>query len=196
MKRVKLSLNYNTLDPSGLGVFGNHILTNMTVNTSFPSAVGILPALAASLAALNVAINAPHPDSLSIRAKVMAVEKCLYAVKALVELECNNDEEVAISSGFDLKAEAPHRQKIFSVKQGQASGTADLTCPYRSRSAYVWEMISDPINENTWSVCSYTLVTELHVTGLTPGNKYWFRVKTVNSKGEQSYSDPHMLHVI
>lgn len=69
-------------------------------------------------------------------------------------------------------------------------------CPYIKNAAYIWEMISDPINENTWSVYAYNVVSELHVTGLIPGNKYWFRVKTITSKGEQPYSDPYMLHVI
>jgi hypothetical protein len=196
MKRVKLSLNYNTLDSNELSVFGNHVLTNMTGNAGFPSSAPILNFLSSSLTALDAAIRAPHPDSLSIKARVLAVQKSLYAVKGMVELECNDDEEVAASSGFDLKTSSSRRPKTFSVRQGSANGTADLTCPHVKGSGYIWEMISDPINENEWSVYRYTVVTELHVTGLTPGNKYWFRVKTVTSKGEESYSDPYMLHVI
>lgn len=120
----------------------------------------------------------------------------LYALKAQVELECNDDEEVASSSGFPLSTPRVIKSKTFSIKQGSQSGTIDIQCVYARGAAYVWEQISDPINSNTWQQIAVTNTSSLNVTGLTAGNKYWFRVKAVVNDQAQAYSDPYMIHVI
>lgn len=62
--------------------------------------------------------------------------------------------------------------------------------------AYVWEIINDPISTGTWQNCGITVNTKTTITSLTVGNKYWFRVKAITSKGEQPYTAPHMVHVV
>ena len=196
MKRVKLSLNYKGLDPSGKIVFGNKVKTSLTSNTHLPSAVAMLPKLTTALSDLSGAINAANPNTITIKSKVIQLEKVLYAIKAQVELECNDNEDYASGSGFDLSNPHVNKPKSFSVTQSSQSGSVDLQCVYEKGAAYIWEQISDPINTNTWQQIAITNTTSLSVSGLVAGNKYWFRARAVVKDELLSYSDPYMIHVV
>ena len=196
MNRVKLSLNYSKLDHSGKVVFGNQILTALTGNTNYVLLAGTLALLLPAVTALDNEIKAPNPSLIAIKSKEVQLEKILYALKALVELECNNDEAIATTSGFSLSNGKTLKAKIFTATQGMLSGTVNLQCPYVKGAAYVWEYINDPINLNAWQQLKITNTTTTQATNLTPGNKYWFRVKTIVKDNEQSYSDPYLVHVV
>ncbi len=196
MRRVKLSLNYKGLDNNAKLVFGTKVKTNLTGNTHLPSAVALLPKLTTALTDLSVAINAQNPNTVTIKTKVVYLEKVLYAIKAQVELECNDNEDYAVSSGFDLSNPHVVKPQVFSVTQGSQSGSVDLQCVYVKSAAYIWEQISDPINTNTWQQIGITNTTSFSVTGLVAGNKYWFRARAVAKDQLQTYTDPYMIHVI
>jgi hypothetical protein len=196
MKRVKLSLNYKGLDSNGKLVFGTKVKTSLTGNTHLPSAVAMLPKLTTVLSDLNIAINAANPNAVTIKSKVIQLEKVLYAMKAQVELECNDNEDYAGSSGFDLSSPRINKSQVFSVTQGSQSGSVNLQCIYAKGAAYIWEQISDPINTNAWEQIGITNTTNFAVIGLVAGNKYWFRTRAVVKDEVQSYSDPYMIHVI
>ena len=197
MKRVKLSLNYKGLDPSGKAIFGNKVKVCLTGNPHLPGAAALLPKLTTALNDLTAALNAVNPNGIIIKAKVVQLEKVLYAIKAEVELECNDNEEYAASSGFDLSNAKISKPQVFSVVQGSQSGSVDLQCAYvKGGATYIWEQISDPINTNTWAQIAVTNTTSLNVTGLTAGNKYWFRARAVVKDALQAYNDPYMIHVI
>ena len=196
MKRVKLSLFYKGLDHSGKVVFATNVYNNIAGNSKLPNCASLLPLLLTATADLDAAIKAPNPSAIVIKAKEIQLEKVLYALKAQVELECNDDEEVAVSSGFALSIIRVGKSQVFTATQGKLSGTVDLTCVYVKGAAYVWEMINDPINTNTWQQIRITNTTSIQVTGLSVGNKYWFRAKAIVKDEEQTYSDPYMVHVI
>ena len=196
MKRVKLSLNYKGLDHSGKVVFANNVYNATNGNSQLPNSTGFMPLLQTAITDLDAAIKAPNPSMVTIKAKEVQLEKVLYALKAQVELECNDDEEIATSSGFSLSTQRVNKSKAFSIQQGNQSGTVDIQCVYVRSGAYVWEQISDPINTNTWQQIAVTNTSALSVTGLVAGNKYWFRVKAIVHDVPQAYSDPYMIHVI
>ncbi len=196
MKRVKLSLNYKGLDSSGKVVFATNVYDNTNGNTKLPNCVPYLPQLFIAKKELNDAILALNPSPITIKTKEVILEKVLYALKAQVELECNDSEDIAASSGFGLAAPRTKKTKVFNAKQGLLSGTVILNCPYVGRAAYVWEIIADPINQNTWQQIRITNSTSTIVSGLIPGNKYWFRVKAIANDLEQNYSDPFLVHVV
>jgi hypothetical protein len=196
MKRVKLSLNYKGLDHSGKKVYANLILTNLTGNANYPNPSPSLAVLQTAIADLDAAINASKPNIITINSKEVFLEKVLYALKAHVELECNEDEDKAVSSGFELRQGGGTKPKVFSAKQGKLSGGVDLECAYQKNAAYVWEYINDPINQNTWVQFKVTNNTNTTLSNLIVGNKYWFRVKAIVKDEEQTYTDPHMVHVV
>lgn len=196
-KRVKLALLLRGYDPSGLAVFANTILMAMTGNVNFPNASPYLQKLTLAITDLQTAITAPIPNVLLIKSKVAFIEKILMALKTQVELECNDDEVIAVSSGFALRQNTTVKPKVFDASQGTQSGTVNLVAPYAGRNAaYIWEIIADPINLNTWQQLRVTNTTGTTATNLVAGNKYWFRVKAIVNDEEQASTDPHMVHVV
>lgn len=197
MRQLKLVLGIEGLDPSGIEVFAGTIENSLTGNAALPNSASYLPLLSAGKLALHNAIHATHPDPLTIKNAQQYVVKVLNVIKSAAELECDNDEVKATSSGFAIKQVGIPKPKIFNATQGSLSGTVDLISPYAgSHAAYVWEMIADPINANTWQQLKITNNTSYTMTGLTAGNKYWFRVKAIVQDMEQPYTDPHMVHVV
>ncbi len=197
MKRIKLALNLGGLDPSGTEVYGNSIYMAMNGNVNYPNAINYVTQLNSGINDLHTAITASVPNSSNTKSKVMYIEKVLNALKAHVELECNDDEAKAVSSGFALRQTSSTSPKVFNALQGQLSGSVTLESPYAgTHAAYIWEIIADPINVNVWQQLKVTNTTGTGTAGLTPGNKYWFRVKAVIRDEEQAYSDPHMVHVV
>jgi predicted phage tail protein len=162
----------------------------LTSNTCLPSALAMLPKLTTALADLSTAINAVNPNTVTIKVKAVQLEKVFYAMKEQVELDCNDNEDYAVSSGFDLSHPKLNKPKVFSVTQVSQSGSVDLQCVYAKGAAYIWEQISDPINANTWGQIGVTNSKGLSVIGLKAGNKYWFRARAVVKDILQTYSDP------
>lgn len=197
MNQVKLVLNVQNLDPNGIDVYANTIKMALTGNANFPISQTYLPALATARTDLHNAITEQVPNALKIKNKVKRVIKILLFIKANAEYEANDDEVKAITSGFDIKQSSVPKPKVFNATQGQVSGSVYLESPYAgNRASYVWEIITDPINQNTWSQLKVTNNASYTVTGLTPGVKYWFRVKAIIKDEDQPYTDPHMVHVV
>jgi hypothetical protein len=197
MRQLKLVLGIEGLDPSGIEVFAGTIENSLTGNAALPNSASYVPMLSAGKLALHNAIHATHPDPLTIKNAQQYVVKVLNVMKSAAELECDNDELKATSSGFAIKQVSMPKPKTFNATQGSLSGTVDLVSPYAgSHAAYVWEIIADPINTNTWQQLKITNNTSYTATGLTAGNKYWFRVKAIVQDIEQPYTDPHLVHVV
>jgi hypothetical protein len=197
MNQVKLVLNIQDLDPNGMDVFANKIKMALTGNAAFPVSQTYLPALATVRTDLHNAITEPVPSAIKIKNKVKKLIKFLLVIKANAEYEANDDELKAITSGFDIKQSHTPKPKVFNATQGQVSGSVFLESPFAgNRASYVWEIITDPINQNTWSQIKVTNTASYTVMGLTPGIKYWFRVKAIVKDEDQPYTDPHMVHVV
>lgn len=197
MKKVKLALYLVGLNPTNKLSFANNVLSKMTGNLNFLTPTPPLSVLLSTINDFQMAVIASVPIPAEVKAKEYQLNKVLKMLAAYVQYTCNDDDVVALSSGFDLKASSLPKAKIFTATQGALSGTVNVECPYvDARTAYVWEIISDPINLNAWQNCGTTVNTKLTVSSLISGNKYWFRVKAITSKGEQPYCDPHMVHVV
>jgi hypothetical protein len=197
MRQLNLILNLSGLDPSGIYVFTKSIISKTTTSTALPNSVAVLPRLITANDALHLAIIAPIPNRADIQAKIRKVKRLLILLKATTENECNDDEVIALSSGFELKAPSLPKPKVFDAKQGALTGTVHLVAPYAgSHCAYKWEITPDPIGSSAWQELKTTNNASCDADGLTAGNKYWFRVRAIVNDEYQDYTDPHMVHVV
>lgn len=195
--QIKLALNIKGLDANGIYMYANDVKVALTGNAYFPISQTYLAALASARTDLYNAITEPVPNSVKIKSKVKRVVKILIFIKANAEYEANDDELKAITSGFVIKQSNITKPQVFNATQGTVSGSVYLESPYAgARASYVWEIIMDPISQNTWSQIKVTNNASYTVTGLTPGVKYWFRVKAIVKDEDQPYTDPHMVHVV
>lgn len=196
MKQMKLVLNMRDLDPSGMELYANGILMSLTNNTNFSGTAVYLPTLGTGLSDLRSALTATQPNPVAIRNRVAYIVRVLNILKGIVELESGDDEEKALSSGFQLRRSTSVKPNSFDAVQGSASGTVDLVCPFAgTRAAYVWEMTTD-VSVGDWKQFKITNTTAAQISGLSPGTKYWFRVKAIVHDVEQPYTDPHLVHVV
>lgn len=197
MKRIKLALNLEGLNPSGTELYANSIYMALNNNSNFTGVAGYLPLLAAAIGSLHGELTAAQPSSIAIQRQVLYIKKLLIAIKAIVELESDDDAEKALSSGFSLREDKTVKPKNFDAVQGSLSGTVDLVAPYAgTRAAYVWEMTTDIAVASDWKQFKISNTTSIKLSGLNPGIKYWFRVKAIVHDEEQPYSDPHLVHVV
>lgn len=197
MKRIQLALNLKGLDPSGIELYANTMYRALNTNTNFTGVATYLPALSTGISHLRSALISAQPGSLAIKKQVAYIKKVLVAIKGIVELECDDDEEKALSSGFTLKQNNGTRPKVFEARQGEVSGTVKLVCPYAGQyAAYVWELTTDISLATGWKEFKITNTASAQAAGLNPGTKYWFRVKAIVQDVEQPYSDPHLVHVV
>lgn len=195
--QIKLALNIQGLDANGIYMYANDVKVALTGNANFPISQTYLAALTTARTDLYNAITELVPNSIKIKSKVKKVVKILMFIKANAEYEANDDELKAITSGFVIKQSNVPKPKVFNATQGSVSGSVYLESPYAgNRASYVWEIITDPINQNTWSQLKVTNNASYTVSGLTPGVKYWFRVKAIVKDEDQPYTDPHMVHVV
>jgi hypothetical protein len=198
MKTVKVIAYPIGLSDTDLAIFSQNIYAYINGNVNFSSLGAWLMQLGVANTNLNNAILAQKPgDKTStslLHAAANEAKRILRALAANVEFVSNNDEAIALSSGYGLKKPGVRDAKTFNAKQGITTGTVDLEINSYGTAAYMWEMSVDPIA--TWSQIEITVKSKTTVTGLVAGTKYWFRVAVITSKGKNDYTDPHMVHVI
>jgi hypothetical protein len=198
MKTVKVIAYPIGLSDADLAIFSQSIYSYINGNINFGSLGAWLTQLSVANTKLNNALLAQKPgDKTStslLHAAAIEAKRILRALAANVEFISNNDEVIALSSGYSLKKPSLRDAKTFNAKQGIITGSVDLEINSYGTAAYMWEMSADPIS--TWSQIEITVKSKTTVTGLVAGTKYWFRVAVITSKGKNDYTDPHMVHVI
>lgn len=200
MKTIKVVLNLNVLSALQKTAFADVVLTSMAGNVNFVSPYPTLSTLGLANTDLKAAIATAGLGSVigmsAVRAKENELARALRAIASYVEYESNNNESVALTSGFELKQSVVRTAKSFNATQGLHSGTVDLETKYENNSSYIWEVNTDPINDLLWKQFAVSVQSKHTVVGLNPATKYWFRVSIVNKEGQQPYSDPHFVLVV
>ena len=199
MNATEIAYKFIGLDASGLAVKGQSINNSLTGNTNYLSVVPFLGILQTNVNNVNAAIAAggstPTPaQTAAIRAAVKELKRILKVIGALVNWDANADEAKLLTSGFNLKIITPPSKKTFTATLGKLSGEVVLELNSFGIAAYNWEMSTDPIS--TWASIALTTYSKTVVTGLTPGQKYWFRVSVTKGKKVVVVSDPYYIMVV
>lgn len=189
--------------PKGLNEFellthGNYVYKHLYGNPNFKDPLPKLEDLLSFINALDKAIKSrTEGEKWSVNAVKDAeknLRRILRGLASYVEVVGNNVDTVILSSGFTIKKNGGKAARSFSAKQGSNSGTVDLIAPSSRKAAYRWEMSLSPTEG--WSVIDVTNISETTITGLNPGEKYWFRVSVIDGKTKGPYTDAYMVHVI
>lgn len=200
MKYELAVLNLRGLDAAGLANKGQNVCDGVNANSSsFPSAMPFIGILQMNVTALNTAITAAGNDPTKVQTSAIRdaekqLRRSMRLVCALVNWDGNGDATKLLSSGFDLKSNNPPSAKSFVAKLGKLSGTVELEINSYGNAAYTWEQSPDPIA--AWSQCALTTLSKASISGLTPGQKYWFRVKVTKGSNLITTSDPYTIMVV
>jgi len=200
MKTIHVVLNTRGLALAQLAVYGQSIATAMSKNSNFPNLFPGVATLQSAVDNFSKAISNAHPgnkeSTANVHAAELALNRVLKAIAAHVEYVSNNDETIALSSGFSLRQPNQPGAHTFDATHGLHSGTVNLKSPARGNASYVWQFTPDPPEDAGWQTSAITMQASHVVKGLKAGSKYWFRVGLVTVSGQQPYSDPLMLLVL
>ena len=199
MKKIKLGIGRS--NPDDTAAFTETIVSAMTGNANFPTPD---PALT-TLANAAQAIRDKKLEITNMEAGLKAARDQLATLSSSAKDEVRkmanyveNKSDGAVdkihSAGFSVKDDPEPRGPLsqvqnlrvqFSDNEGQLEGRYN-TVP--GAAMYVVETATNP--EGPWAQAAITTRTTLMLTDLTPGTKYWVRVRAIGSSGVGPWSDP------
>lgn len=186
-----------------------HYVTAMTGNPNFTTPSPTLASITTSInnleTAYNNAMGGGKVLTAIMRDKLVTLDNLLTQLSHYVEAIANGSDTIILSAGMNLKVIAGGgRPNGFIIKKGDQSGELKLSTTYEKSHAYIWEMVADPLPDetpnvigagsseeaHTWKQVGVTTKASFTMDGLVAGLKYWFRVATVGKEGQNDWSDP------
>ena len=189
--RVLIVLKLKGLSNAQLLVFANHILSSLTGNAHYATPFPALSVLQQCINNLSTALNAQQPGN---KASTQAVhnaayqaERTLRALAAYVQYTCNDDVQVALSSGFSIRQSASHSSSPITVKHGSLPGQFILKTKAVRGASYIWQY-ADNATPNNWITAATSIQSTYTLNGLIPAHTYNFRVAVVDKNGQQPFN--------
>lgn len=186
-------------------------VTSMTGNASFTTPNPPLATITANVNALETASIAAAgggvDETAAMHAKEAVLDFSIKLLAAYVENIANgnpiNAEAIALSSGMNIKRQGPPRPNGFRVTQGTSSGKADLRTNSEKRATFTWAMATALGNSiaatsppDNWVVIGSGTQARFTATGLTAGQRYFFRVAKIDKNGQGPWSDVVSIIVV
>ena len=169
------------------------IQAKLTGNASFPlpypANVTTLAQLGLDITALDTAItnsgSKAKGTSDAVNALVNSVHNDLLTIITMVQTKGDsnpaNAEVVILGAGYDVKKSSSKGKQQNSVKDGVDEGSVILVA--EGKGPHEWRMGKDEI---VWTLLESTFTSKTTVSGLTPGDKYFFQNRQLLSKGRKT----------
>ena len=195
---VKSSLAFARLSDSELDNFAHAVFAAMTANAAFPSPPVTLANLQTATsdftAKVAAAQNGGPMDTAAKNNSRQALLGILRQLAMYVQMNCNNDQAVLLSSGF--QAQSTNRASIpleqpqgLSLNNGQSGQLVASIDPVRNANMYEGRIKP---SDGDWMPSVFTGDSQ-HITfaGLTAGKNYTAQVRALGgSTGQSDWSDP------
>jgi hypothetical protein len=206
--KYSIRLGISRLKATDLLAKGRRLVTDMTDNANFATPVPALADITTALDTFETRIKAAaYGDKRLITRRNDAqavVEDMLRQLGSYVSMTADGSREIIESSGFDVrrKPEDPTRLDVpvdFLATNSSKEGEMELKWKgVRYGKAYQIEMSAgDPdTGDAHWTTALVTSKASGTVKNLTPGVKYWFRVKAINGDLNSGYSDVSIARAI
>jgi hypothetical protein len=190
--------------PKALAIHARAVISHFTGNDLFPNPSPTLAVCSQNVDALDTAMTAAATRARgAIKARKAAMKRVKadlrklanYVQGVLETLPPGTDPEQAVSSAFmRLRRRSKRNQPALAVGPGQLSGSVWIVARRVAKAiAYYWEYSSD---QTTWIAVPETAQLSTEITGLTPGEVYHFRFRTLGRKGKSDPSQVVSLRVV
>ena len=195
---IKVSLGFARLSDAELVNFTQAVIDQMTGNAAFQSP----PVTPANLqtakddfaAKITVAQMGGPPDTAAKNNSRQALLGMFRQVAGYVQITCNNDMAILLSSGFQAMSTNRAQTKLdqpqsLSIKNGASGELIARVTPVKNTSMYEGR-IKGPVGD--WMPSVLTGDSQ-HIifAGLTPGTIYTAQVRTLGgATGQSDWSDP------
>lgn len=189
------------ITPTALVEKGRNHVTKLTGNAAFPTPTPTLAALTAACDALDTANQAFdfNRGKTEKEARDVAFDALLDLLRELagyVQAHGNNDKELILSTGFDVRRIATPLGELPAPGNVRA-----LVTPYPGRLEVRWAAVpgrrlyslfitsGDPMDPAGWKLLTQTSKNRYTVEGLTSDKVYTFRLQTIATAGVSPMSD-------
>lgn len=195
---MKTKMKFKNLSIPMIIERARRIAKMMMGNAYFPAPVPSLAAFNAAIMALETAYNEAADGGKSkkavMRLRKAELMKLVRKLAAYVEVASDGDEEIILSSGFDIIkpraystiSQVLHLRTSGGIFPGSIHAIWD---PVPGSGAYFLEISSTGPN-GSYVLHRIVLKTRFTLTGLTPAALYWIRVTAVGRDGYGLPSDP------
>jgi hypothetical protein len=183
---------------------GSSVVTAANDNPTLYPNPPYIPSLKTSLAALATAIPAAATGDVTAKAGLMATSQQTHGlilqhalwVQGLANVATPEQAVVLITTAMFHVSGVGHTTKktVPGVINTKTSGTVQLVLlPTKGSLLHFWETSTD---QKTWTLALETEHVKDKLSGLTPGQTYYFRNRTfVRGKGSSGYSQIYSLLV-
>jgi Fibronectin type III domain len=201
MKKIKLG-NLSKSKPAETAQFGDGVVESMTGNANFTTPDPTLATItgdAQNIRDKQAEIDACDAQANMLRGQLVALNETgknnLRKLADYVEDKCDGNVDKLRSSGFSLVGDPTARGPLGQIQNLRVQSPdleGQLVARYRSEpgaGAYIIEYSTS--SEGPWIQATVTTRVSHTLTGLTPGTKYWIRVRAVGgTNGFGPWSDP------
>ncbi|HEY5042026.1 MAG TPA: fibronectin type III domain-containing protein [Verrucomicrobiae bacterium] len=198
---VKPSISFLTHDGDPqLITDTNTILTDMTGNPSYPAPIPALATIKPALDEFSTAYANAAGGGVTLTSikndKRAALAALLRQLASYVQVACNGDLTVLLSSGFPIQK--PQRNPVgvlpapayLTVAFGARTGELDAgVVPVPGAAIYNWQLAAASAPTAVLQTAQTTAASN-SFAGLTPGVTYVVQVNAVGSAGPSDWSEP------
>jgi len=195
---AKVSLGFGRLSDTELDNFAQGVIDALTGNAAFPTPPVTLANLQAAQADFTAKISAAQTggaaDTAAKNNSRQGLITMLRDVAAYVQMKCNNDPAILLTSGFQMQSTNRTQVELskpesLSLKNGSSGQLVARVDPVRSANMYEGRI--KPI-DGDWLASVFTGDSQ-HIifAGLTRGKDYTAQVRALGgSTGQSDWSDP------
>jgi hypothetical protein len=199
----KIKLNLRKLSTLEKIAQARQIVTAMTGNANFDTPHPTL----ATITGVTNTVEQLNADAQAARAAARmkaselteseaTLDRVLAQLASYVESISGGDEAMIASAGMTTRAPRsaptmPPPPEGLLATAGDHDGQINLQWEkVKGARSYVVQQSADPPTNTSWTNSTTVVKPSATITGLTPGQKYWFRVAAVGPRGQSGWSDP------
>lgn len=195
---MRLKLGFSGLSIPAMIVRARNIIAKITGNIFFPNPNPTLADATSAVDATEVAYNDAIYGGKILKSilylRVFAMLNIFRRMGAYVQAESGGDEEIILSSGFDVvrRGEPIIVGQVINLRTVDGPYVGSIHAiwdPVRGARAYIVE-ISDVSQNGPYSQYLVVVKTRIDIIGLEAGKAYWVRVTAVGRSGYGLPSDP------
>ncbi|MHB8259856.1 MAG: fibronectin type III domain-containing protein [Bacteroidia bacterium] len=200
MKIVEVSVKAVGMSPTQKLNLANHIYNQLNGNRTFaalfPTVATLFTFIGVLSTALTNQVKGNKTSTAAVKKALHNVMRTLKAQAACVEYLSDDDETIAITSGFSIKITGARTSHSLKVAHGLLSGDMDLKVKKMLHAAYKFQYSEDPATATSWVDAGEGTLVNMTVHGLTPGKLYWFRVAYIIKNVRGNYGSPVSLRAL
>ena len=200
MSVIEVHTKQKGLSPTMKLNLANHIYNSLEGNSYFtnlyPTPAILLTAITNYSQALTKQQKGNKESTAVMKDAMRVLMRTLKVMAAGVEYLSNDEETIALSSGFFVKVHGVKTYLLLSVKYGIVSGSVNLYTKKTKGACYKWQYSLDPVSDTSWEDAGESTIVKHPLTGLVPGRIYWFRVAVVKGNTREDWGSPISIMVL